>query len=66
MLIFEHPSFDTLENVIFCSDPATQLKAIIAIRDTTLDAVGGCRIWSYTNEEDALADVLRLSKGNDL
>jgi leucine dehydrogenase len=64
MLIFEHPSFDAHENVIFCSDPVTQLKAIIAIHDTTLGpAVGGCRIWSYSNEEDALTDALRLSKG---
>ncbi|GAK06554.1 LOW QUALITY PROTEIN: leucine dehydrogenase [Geomicrobium sp. JCM 19038] len=40
------------------------LKAIIAIHDTTLGpALGGTRMWNYDNEEDALRDVLRLSKG---
>ncbi len=52
------------EQVVFCSDKATGLKAIIAIHDTTLGpALGGCRMWPYKNDEAALEDVLRLSRG---
>jgi leucine dehydrogenase len=52
------------EQVIFCNDPHTGLKAIIAIHNTTLGpALGGCRMWQYQKEEDALRDVLRLSRG---
>jgi len=51
------------KKVVFCSDPDTGLKAIIAIHDTTLGpALGGTRMWAYKNEKDALYDVLRLSK----
>src|ERR1700761_4520352 len=51
------------KKVVFCSDPETGLKAIIAIHDTTLGpALGGTRMWAYKTEEDALHDVLRLSK----
>ncbi|OWZ83178.1 Glu/Leu/Phe/Val family dehydrogenase [Natranaerobius trueperi] len=52
------------EQVIFNYDKTTGLKAIIAIHDTTLGpALGGCRMMDYESEDDALADVLRLSKG---
>ena len=52
------------EQVIFCNDSETGLKAIIAIHDTTLGpALGGTRMWNYSNETDALNDVLRLSRG---
>lgn len=52
------------EEVVFCSDKASGLKAIIAIHDTTLGpALGGTRMWSYASEEEALRDVLRLSRG---
>ena len=52
------------EQVVFCNDSETGLKAIIAIHDTTLGpALGGTRMWNYTNEIDALNDVLRLSRG---
>lgn len=52
------------EQVIFCNDIATGLKAIIAIHNTTLGpALGGTRMWNYSNEQDALTDVLRLSRG---
>ena len=52
------------EQVIFCNDEATGLKAIIAIHNTTLGpALGGCRMLPYESEEAALVDVLRLSKG---
>ena len=49
---------------IFCNDNVTGLKAIIAIHDTTLGpALGGTRMWNYSSEEEALQDVLRLSRG---
>ena len=52
------------EQVIFCNDKVTGLKAIIAIHDTTLGpALGGTRMWNYSSEEEALQDVLRLSRG---
>jgi len=58
MAAFDH------EQVVFCQDNVTGLKAIIAIHDTTLGpAVGGTRMWAYSNENDALTDVLRLSRG---
>ena len=52
------------EQVLFCNDSATGLKAIIAIHNTVLGpALGGTRMWAYSNEMEALNDVLRLSKG---
>jgi leucine dehydrogenase len=52
------------EEVIFISDKTCNLKAIIAIHDTTLGpALGGTRMWQYKNEDEAIEDVLRLSKG---
>ena len=52
------------DQLLFCSDNKTGLKAIIAIHDTTLGpALGGTRMWSYNNEVEALNDVLRLSRG---
>lgn len=52
------------EQVVFCHDPTSGLKAIIAIHDTTLGpALGGTRLLPYENEDDALTDVLRLSRG---
>ncbi len=51
------------EQVIFCHDPEAGLKAIIAIHNTNLGpAMGGTRLWPYTTEEDALKDVLLLSR----
>lgn len=52
------------EEVVYCHDPSVGLKAIIAIHNTSLGpALGGTRMWNYQNENDALVDVLRLSKG---
>ncbi|MEO1022513.1 MAG: Glu/Leu/Phe/Val dehydrogenase [Bacteroidota bacterium] len=52
------------EQIVVCSDPEVGLKAIIAIHDTTLGpALGGTRMWNYATEEQALTDVLRLSRG---
>ncbi len=52
------------EQLLFCNDNATGLKAIIAVHNTTLGpALGGTRMWQYNNELEALTDVLRLSRG---
>lgn len=52
------------EQVVFCHDKDTGLKAIIAIHSTVLGpALGGTRMWLYNNEAEALNDVLRLSRG---
>ena len=52
------------EQVLFCNDAKTGLKAIIAVHNTVLGpALGGTRMWMYDNEADALNDVLRLSRG---
>ena len=52
------------EQLLFCNDTATGLKAIIAVHNTVLGpALGGTRMWTYNNELEALNDVLRLSRG---
>ncbi len=52
------------EEILFCNDQVTGLKAIIAVHNTVLGpALGGTRMWMYANEMEALKDVLRLSKG---
>ncbi|TNE52685.1 MAG: Glu/Leu/Phe/Val dehydrogenase [Bacteroidetes bacterium] len=52
------------EQLLFCNDNATGLKAIIAVHSTVLGpALGGTRMWTYNNEMEALNDVLRLSRG---
>ena len=62
--VFQHPSFDDHERVVFRADPATGLKSIIAIHSTALGpAAGGCRMWAYATDDAAIKDVLRLSRG---
>ncbi|HHY94407.1 MAG TPA: Glu/Leu/Phe/Val dehydrogenase [Firmicutes bacterium] len=52
------------EEIAFCYDRWSGLRSIIAIHDTTLGpALGGCRMWPYASEDEALQDVLRLSRG---
>jgi leucine dehydrogenase len=64
MSVFSHIDFDHHEQVVYGHDQASGLKAIIAIHDTTLGpALGGCRMWPYANDDEALRDVLRLSRG---
>ncbi|WP_115718495.1 Glu/Leu/Phe/Val dehydrogenase dimerization domain-containing protein [Gallaecimonas mangrovi] len=64
MAVFNHSAFDGHEEVAFCHDIETGLKAIIAIHNTNCGpAVGGCRMWSYASDDEALTDVLRLSRG---
>lgn len=51
------------EQLVFCSEPSVGLRGFIAIHDTTLGpAVGGLRIWNHKSEDEAILDVLRLSK----
>jgi leucine dehydrogenase len=62
--IFETISDKNHEQVVYCNDPLSGLKAIIAIHNTVLGpALGGCRMYPYKSEDEALVDVLRLSKG---
>ena len=63
-MLVEHHEFAGHERVLYVSDRGASLRAIIAIHDRTLGpAVGGCRVFPYASEQDALSDVLRLSKG---
>ncbi|WP_044642883.1 Leu/Phe/Val dehydrogenase [Risungbinella massiliensis] len=62
--LFDLMDEDGHEQIIFCRHPSSGLKAIIAIHDTTLGpALGGCRMQDYATTEEALQDVLKLSKG---
>lgn len=64
MNIFDYMEKHGHQQLVFCCDKMSGLRAIIGIHDTTLGpALGGCRMWPYVNEEDAIIDVLRLSKG---
>jgi leucine dehydrogenase len=52
------------ENLYFCQEKASGLRAVIAIHDTTLGpAAGGTRMWTYAGESDAIEDALRLARG---
>ena len=51
------------EQIVFCNDNSIGLKAIIGIHNTNLGpAIGGTRMWNYSTDEEALKDVLNLSK----
>lgn len=64
MSIFSHSEFDDHQQVAFFNDSASGLKAIIAVHNTNLGpALGGCRMWPYASDDEALTDVLRLSRG---
>jgi leucine dehydrogenase len=64
MPVFDHPEFDHHEQVLFCHDARTGLLGIIAVHSTALGpAAGGCRFYPYATIDDALTDVLRLSRG---
>ncbi|MDG1278075.1 MAG: Glu/Leu/Phe/Val dehydrogenase dimerization domain-containing protein [Algoriphagus sp.] len=52
------------EQLVICNDQATGLKALIGIHNTVLGpALGGTRMWPYASEQEAITDVLRLSRG---
>jgi leucine dehydrogenase len=62
--VFGQISFNDHEQIMFCQDKDSGLKAIIGIHNTTLGpALGGTRMWQYESEWEALNDVLRLSRG---
>ncbi|NQZ58858.1 MAG: Glu/Leu/Phe/Val dehydrogenase [Lentisphaeraceae bacterium] len=64
MSVLDNIEYDDHEQVVYYKDKESGLKAIIAVHSTVLGpAVGGCRMWKYSSEENALNDVLRLSKG---
>ncbi|MBN7798591.1 Glu/Leu/Phe/Val dehydrogenase dimerization domain-containing protein [Parahaliea mediterranea] len=59
-----YADFDAHERVVECRDGASGLHALIAIHNTNLGpALGGCRMWPYADREEAVRDVLRLSRG---
>src|ERR687884_448128 len=63
-MVFDKILNDGFEQVVYCNDPSVGLKAIVSMHSTVLGpAVGGCRMWNYVSEAEALHDVLRLSKG---
>ncbi len=64
MQIWREMEREGMEELVFCYDPSSGLKAIIAIHNTALGpALGGCRCWSYTSEEEAIRDAIKLAKG---
>jgi leucine dehydrogenase len=64
MQIFETMSTQGHEQLVFWSEPTLGYRGIIAIHDTTLGpALGGTRFWNYRNDDEAIIDALRLSKG---
>src|ERR1700744_6770254 len=63
-MIFETIANTGHEEVVFCHNKDAGLKAIIAIHNTVLGpALGGLRMWPYKTEQEAINDVLRLSRG---
>ena len=64
MTLFDSPDFAGHEGVHAFFDEKTGLKAIIAVHSTARGpAAGGCRMWNYASSEEAITDVLRLSRG---
>lgn len=62
--MFGNRNFDNHERVIFAHDELSGLKAVVAIHNSALGpAFGGCRMWPYSNDDDAMTDALRLSRG---
>ncbi|PWW38150.1 MULTISPECIES: Leu/Phe/Val dehydrogenase [Paenibacillus] len=64
MLLWHEMEREGMEELIFCHDPRSGLKAVIAIHSTVLGpALGGCRCWTYASEEEAVRDAIKLAKG---
>jgi leucine dehydrogenase len=64
MSVFSHSEFDNHQQVAFFKGRASGLKAIVAVHNTNLGpALGGCRMWPYVSDDEALTDLLRLSRG---
>jgi len=61
--MFHHPAFDSHETVVFTTDEASGLRAIVAIHNTVRGpSLGGVRVWAYGDDDAAVADALRLSR----
>ncbi|MFD2703441.1 Glu/Leu/Phe/Val dehydrogenase dimerization domain-containing protein [Paenibacillus urinalis] len=53
-----------MEQLVFCQDQKSGLKAVIALHSTKLGpALGGCRLWSYASEQEAAQDAMKLARG---
>ncbi|MEO0575357.1 MAG: Glu/Leu/Phe/Val dehydrogenase dimerization domain-containing protein [Pseudomonadota bacterium] len=64
MSVFDNAAYEQHERVVHCTDPASGLRAIIAIHSTARGpAAGGCRFWRYPDGNAAMTDALRLSQG---
>lgn len=64
MTVFTHAEYDQHELVVFHQELASGLRAIVAVHSTRLGrGLGGCRVYPYASEDEALTDVLRLSRG---
>jgi leucine dehydrogenase len=64
MIVFDKMEHGNFEQVLYCQDEPTGLKAMVVIHSSVLGpAVGGCRMWTYENERAALLDALNLAKG---
>lgn len=64
MSIFANPEYDKHEKIVYSFDEASGLRAIIAVHNTHCGpALGGCRMYPYASDDEALVDVLRLSRG---
>ena len=62
--VSSYEDFADHEKLVRCYDEASGLLAFIAIHNRNLGpALGGCRIWPYATQADAIKDVLRLSRG---
>jgi leucine dehydrogenase len=62
--MFDNPSFDAHERVVFAQDKQSGLRAIVAVHSTRRGpGAGGCRFWHYRSSSEALTDALRLSRG---
>jgi leucine dehydrogenase len=62
--MFSHADFDGHEQVVFARDVPSGLRAIVAVHSTLCGpAFGGCRMWPYRTDDEALSDALRLSRG---
>jgi leucine dehydrogenase len=64
MDIFEMLADGDHEQLVYCHEPSSGYRGLIAIHNTTLGpALGGTRYWHYKSESDAVIDALRLSRG---
>ncbi|PWW08549.1 leucine dehydrogenase [Paenibacillus cellulosilyticus] len=63
MTVWQELDKDGFEQFIWCRDQESGLRAFIAIHNTKRGpALGGCRLWPYASEEDAVADAMRLAR----